>query len=108
MLRAWLGAFVLTQVVEVPLYRGLGKVPITLAFALSAITHPVVWLVFFSPRFVAPYEARLLCAELFAVLVEAALLARRIGCRRALRLALLANAASVLVGAMTRARWGVP
>ncbi len=107
-LEDWLGAFALTQLVEVPLYRGLGKVPVALAFSLSAITHPVVWLVFFSPRWVAPHEARLLCAEVFAVLVEAALLARPLGGRRALLLAALANAASVAVGTTTRALWGVP
>ena len=101
LIAAWARAFLLTQLVEVPIYRGVAKVPLGLAFAASAITHPIVWFVFFSPRVPLGYDAKLVLAEAFAVIVEAAVLTTtKMPRKRALGFALLANGASVVVGAM--------
>lgn len=108
LIAAWARAFVFTQVVEVPIYRGVAKVPLGLAFAASAITHPIVWFVFFSPRVPLGYDAKLVLAETFAVVVEAGLVATRTTWRRALGVALLANGASVGASVITRAWWGWP
>ncbi len=105
---AWARAFVFTQLVEVPIYRGVAKVPIGFAFSLSAITHPIVWFVFFSERYSLGYDARLAAAETFAVLAEAAMLATRAPFGRALGIALLANASSAGLAAVTRVLWGMP
>ena len=106
----WLNAFLLTQAVEVPIYvLGLGA-SVPAAFAASALTHPVVWFGFFSPAFAAPYSLRLVAAELFAWLAEAAWFAGavRLPRSRALGWALVANAASVLAGLATRALFDWP
>ena len=109
LIAAWARAFVFTQLVEVPIYRGLAKVPLGLAFAASAITHPIVWFVFFSERVPLGYDAKLGLAETFAVVVEAAVLATtKMPARRALGFALLANAASVVTSMATRAAFGWP
>jgi hypothetical protein len=103
MLREWLLAFALTQVVEMPIYasalRGrpdgrLGPQRASrwiVAFSASALTHPVVWFVF--PRFSWGYWRTALVAETFAIVVEAAWL-RLFGLRRALAWSVLANTAS--------------
>lgn len=126
----WLYAFALTQAVETPLYTlALGRlgqrpawarrptaaarpwplpVRVGLGFLASLLTHPVVWFVW--PWLVDPgahYLAFCLTAECFAVLVEAALLALG-GLRRALWIALAVNAASVGVGLLSRAFFGLP
>ena len=126
---AWLSAFALTQLVEVPIYlrallqpspgaeseseaedqtkpqRSLAAA-LALAFAASAITHPVVW--FVMPKLVPGSWLRMvLVAESFAILTEAAWL-RAFGLRRALAWAGLANAASVLVGLGLRRVFGWP
>lgn len=107
---AWANAFVVTQLVEVPIYVGLAPTRVGKAFVASLLTHPIVWFVFFSPRLPLVYEEKLLLGEAFAVLAEAIFL--RVGCgiatRRALGVALLANAASVAVGALGRALVGFP
>jgi hypothetical protein len=114
---AWLNAFLFTQAVEVPVYvaglRRLGEQPrwragagplpllgqLLLALLLSAVTHPVVWFVW--PRLVLNYPIMVACAEVFAVTVEALLLAGS-GCRRPLLLSFLANAASFGLGELSR------
>lgn len=108
LIAAWARAFVVTQLVEVPIYRGVAKVPLGLAFAASAVTHPIVWFVFFSPRFTLGYDARLASAETFAVLAEAAMIATRMRWWRALAFSLLANASSVVVGEILRYFLGFP
>jgi len=107
-LEAWLRAFLFTQLVEVPIYvRGLRCGPLV-AFGASAITHTIVWFGFFSPHWHAAYASRFAAAELFAWLAEAAyfrLLFRR---RRALAWSLVANAASVGLGLLSRRLFGAP
>ena len=113
MLVPWLIAFVTTQVVEVPIYmrallerggRVTGEAPVfarwpaalAVAFAASAITHPIVWFVW--PRVISgDYVLMVAVAEAFAILAEAAWL-RAFGLRRALLWAGFANAASVVFG----------
>ncbi len=121
----WLLAFAFTQAVEVPIYmRALRGRP-AVAFGASAITHPVVWfviprvwvrlylamiavrsdLIIRSPT--ARYVCMVLLAETFAVLVEAIYL-RAWGLRRALAWSLAANAASLTLGLLSRACFGLP
>ena len=109
--QAWFMAFALTQIVEVPLYRYAAPVRWWQGFSLSLVTHPCVWYV------IPPicygngmsYERIITIAELFAWLTEAAML-RMYGLRwrRALIIALLVNAASVVVGMTTRELFGWP
>ena len=120
----WLWAFLFTQAVEVPLYTLALRPPawlrarigtpaaapplltaLALAFAASLITHPFVWFAF--PLLPAPYEVQVVCAEAFAVLVEAGWL-RAFGLRHALVWSLLANGASLGLGLLSRALFGVP
>ncbi|MFO0576171.1 MAG: hypothetical protein U1A78_19380 [Polyangia bacterium] len=120
---AWLHAFLFTQAVEVPVYvaglRRLGGQPrwraapgplplvgrLLLALLLSAVTHPVVWFVW--PRLVTSYPIMVACAEVFALTVEALLLAAS-GCRRPLLLSFLANAASFGLGELSRRVFHLP
>lgn len=106
----WLSAFLLTQLVEVPIQApsvpGSVARRVCVAFGSSAITHPLVWLfVLFGPA--GSYDTRVLVAELGAVVVEAAWL-RAFGARRPLLVALFANAASIAVGLGSRASFGWP
>jgi hypothetical protein len=105
---AWLRAFLFTQLVEVPIYmRGAGcSLPV--AFGASLLTHPVVWFVFFSPRWNAGYTTRTVAAELFACLAEAAYLRFLAKRPRALLWSLGANAASLGLGLLSRSLFGVP
>jgi hypothetical protein len=108
MLAAWLRAFLFTQLVEVPLYmRGL-RCSFFAAFGASALTHPIVWFLFFSERWQAPYAARLVAAELFAWLVEGAYLRLIWKKPRAWRWALVANVASLALGLVSRRLFGGP
>ena len=106
LLRDWVAAFVLTQAVEMPIYRcGLGA-SWRAAFAASAITHPIVWFVFFSPAVsmqTVGYWPRFAAAEAFAWLVEGAWLAWATGRPRPLVWSAIANGASVAVGLVLRA-----
>lgn len=111
----WLGAFFFTQAVEVPIYastlaRGAPRRSLAsrLAIALgaSALTHPFVWFAF--PLLDLEWGVTVAWAEAFAVLVEALYLAAfGLSRRRALGVALLANAASLSLGLASRAvfRW---
>ena len=102
---AWLAAFTLTSVIEIPIHaRALARARaphrLLTAFAASAITHPFVFLVF--PRVLdSSGLLYLLIAESFAVGMEAWWL-KRWGVREALLWSLLANATSVAVGAVLR------
>lgn len=109
--QAWLVAFVLTQIVEVPLYRWLAPVGWLRGFSLSLVTHPAVWYVIppLCYRNGLHYHQMLWIAEIFAWSVEAGML-MLYGVRwyRALLVALLVNAASVLAGMAARAWLGMP
>ena len=104
----WLSAFLVTQLVEMPIYAQVLKARRRrwpLAFLLSALTHPVVYFVF--PLLPVSYWEHVSWAEAFAVLAEAFLL-RAMGVERPLWWALLANASSVIVGLTLRAYFGWP
>ncbi len=105
---AWLRAFLFTQLVEVPIYVRALDCSIPVAFGASAITHPVVWFGIFSPWIDADYGSRVIAAELFAWLVEAACFAFLFRKRRALLWAFVANGASASAGFLSRALFGVP
>jgi len=106
--RAWLVAFVFTEMVEVPIYWAGLRVGLLAAFGATAITHPILWFVIF-PHLGLPYVWLIVVGEAFAVSVEAAyfLLLRR-GLRRALLWSFLANAASFATGMLSRMLFGVP
>lgn len=116
----WFWAFVCTQIIEMPIYRfALARIATPpkrawlVAFGASALTHPIVWLVF--PRLFhrwieaddRGYWWMIAAAEAFAVIVEALWL-RWFGLRRALVWSIVANGASFGLGSLTRALWGVP
>ncbi len=120
-IKAWLGAFFFTQIVEVPIWAyalreqrrlGPGRAPwplwicVALGFGASAITHPFVWFAF--PRY-APgsYWVMVVQAEAFAVLVEAAY-TRAFGLRWSLGWSLVANGASAGLGLLSRSIFGWP
>ncbi len=99
---AWLAAFAVTQIVEMPIYafalreRGWAQ-RLALAFGASAVTHPFVWFLF--PALIEPYWTMVVCAEAFAVGVEALWLwAFGLTGWRAILWALVANGTSVGVG----------
>jgi hypothetical protein len=105
--RAWLIAFVFTQMVEVPIYsRGL-RVGVLPAFGASAITHPILWFVIF-PYLPLPYLWLIVVGETFALLVEGAYFAFFFHRKRALLWSALANGASFGVGMLSRHLFGVP
>jgi hypothetical protein len=100
----WGNAFLVTQLVEIPIYLYAGrnlpkKRRWLLAMGASTLTHPIVWFAF--PWSTAPYGPTIVAAECFAVLTEAGM-ARLAGMRRPLRWSFVANAASVLVGVTLR------
>jgi len=69
----WSGAFLLTQLIEVPIYlRAARSLPVLkrAAYALGAstITHPVIW--FCLPWESMPYATLLIVAECFAIGAE--------------------------------------
>jgi hypothetical protein len=104
---SWLTAFLLTQLIEVPIYlRGPGVRP-AVAFGASLLTHPLLWVAVAHPAAPGTYLQRLVAAELAAWLVEALYL-HLWGARRALLWALLANGASLAFGLLSRAVFGVP
>ncbi|GAB4202404.1 MAG: hypothetical protein OHK0013_15650 [Sandaracinaceae bacterium] len=104
----WLLAFLLTQLVEVPILaawlrpRPLGQ-RVLLAFGASAITHPILWWALRPLLAPISFEAYVGIGELFAVLVEAAYL-RRLGVEDALLASVTANGASWITG---RVLWAV-
>jgi hypothetical protein len=115
---AWLSAFLLTELVEAPVYRVFARTSWTVALVASAITHPFVWFVFpfLGLELDLPWAATATVSELFAWIVEAAwlVLAGRRGFApptsspRALVVSLVANAASVAVGFVTRSFFDWP
>jgi hypothetical protein len=102
-------AFVITQVVEIPVYERALRLSapgrerslwlrLAIAAAASTITHPVVWFVI--PR-LEPWALYAVVAETFAVAAETLWL-RWFGVERAFWWALLANALSVGIGVLVR------
>jgi hypothetical protein len=107
MLLGWLGAFAVTQAVEVPIYARALRGRWAVAFGASLLTHPVVWFGFPVWFRSLGYARHVALAEAFAVAVEALWLSR-FGVRRSVWWALAANAASVAVGLTSRWLWGWP
>ena len=105
--RAWLLAFVFTQLVEVPIYATGLRVGLLHAFGASAITHPILWFVLF-PYVKLPYLWLIVIGEAFALLVEAAYFAWVFRRRRALLWSAIANAASFGIGIVSRMLFGMP
>lgn len=110
-MRAWAIAFLFTQLFEMPVYAAALRARrpparLAIAFAASAITHPIVW--FGMLPFVAShYLHAFIAAECFAVVAEALWL-RSFGVPRAIAWSLAANATSVVLGFTSRALFGVP
>ena len=100
--RDWLTAFVLTQIVEVPILaawlrgrpwpRRLG-----LAFGASAITHPILWFVLRPLLASHSFVAYVVIGESVATLLEAWYL-QRLGVKDALLASVTSNAASWVTG----------
>lgn len=119
-LTAWLRAFLFTQIVEVPIYRRGLPTSWGAAFGASTITHPFVW--FFFPwiayAFDVSWYLTATASELFAWGIEAlwfwslgkkALFGQpAISGKRAIVVSLAANAASLGLGLVSRALFGVP
>ena len=104
LLLPWLKAFLLTQLIEVPIWvrsqRGVARplqARLGVGFGASAITHPIVW--FFFPWALASVDDRVMVAlaELFAWLVEWRW-AAHFGVRRPLLWSAVANGASFSAG----------
>ncbi len=105
--QAWLIAFVFTELVEVPIYSVGLRVGILPALGASAITHPLLWFVFF-PHVDLSYRAKLVSSELLVFLVEAAYFAFLFRRKRALLWSALANGASLGLGMLSRSLFGIP
>lgn len=123
---AWLGAFVLTQLVEAPLYAWCLRrwstlrtsERVVLALLPSTLTHPLLWLAFPPLREHLSYVAAVGVAEVLVVGVEAVAITPFLDAapagRRAGRVALafavaaVANALSVAVGLASRALFDWP
>jgi hypothetical protein len=110
----WFAAFVLTLAVEVPIAGYLLRrvepdrlrLAILLVFANLA-THPIVWYVLTQPFLVGTWEY-VLVAEGWAVAAEALFYAfafRGLRPRRAIGVAVMADAASFLVGWVVGELW---
>lgn len=100
----WLAAFLLTQVIEVPVYLLAAHALIlpkrvVYACGASTFTHPVIW--FCLPWAGGPYVPLVIVAEAFAVIVEA-LWGRLWRVQRPWKASLLANTASVCLGLTIR------
>jgi hypothetical protein len=86
--------------------RDLGEIRRSRSRSEPALPHPIVW--FVMPKLIAgDWLTMVLAAELFAIIAEAAWL-RAFGLDRALAWAAFANAASVLVGLISRQLFGWP
>lgn len=101
---SWAIAFAITQLVEMPIYRWLAPTSWPRAFALSLVTHPIVWFAFPLLYPTLGWTPMMWLAEAFAYLVEAAML-RAYGApwKRALAVSVIANTASIVVGELVRA-----
>lgn len=105
---AWLRSFVFTELVEVPIYTRAFKCSIWAAAGASALTHPIIWFVFFSSVWQADYVTKVVVSELFAFLAEAAYFRYAFGKKRALLWSAVANIASFSLGMISRRFFGLP
>lgn len=110
----WFLAFLMTQGIEVPLYMRFGGLSFLRALVPSAITHPIVWFVFFHPAVPLSWPEKFILAEVFAWLAEAAYLRwsrpaiPRMTLRRAVLLSLAVNGASLTAGLLSSRWFGFP
>jgi hypothetical protein len=100
----WSGAYLLTQLIEVPIYllaaRSLSPLKrATYAFGASTLTHPIIW--FCLQWGTLPYAVLLIIAETFAISTEG-LWGRSWHVPRPWLTSLLANAASFAIGMIIR------
>lgn len=97
-LSAWLIAFLLTQVVETPIYTAVlgGSHRLLKALGASTITHPLLW---FALPAIWPwgYWPMIAVGEVSVVAIEAVYL-NFLGLRRAWLWSLVANGASLTAG----------
>lgn len=104
---SWLTAYLLTQLVEVPIYligarrlrRGRRWL---LAFGASTVTHPVVWFLF--PWDNGPWIVSAVLSETFAFVTEA-WSGSLAGVEKPWLWSLLANASSVCAGLVVQGGW---
>jgi hypothetical protein len=98
----WLRAFILTQLLEIPLYSlalRSSTIPkrLVIAFGASLLTHPIVWALTGALAPVTSFWAIVAIMELFAVAVEGLYLSM-FGVRRPYLWAFLLNTWSFGVG----------
>lgn len=107
----WLRAFLLTQVIEIPIYMRIARCSFWQAFGASGITHPVLWFAIFS-FLPLPYLWLCVVGELWAWLGEAAYLKWVVKTEprlsRAVLWSLIANASSAGLGELCRWLIGYP
>ena len=110
----WFAAFLLTLAVEVPVAGYLlrrtepDRVRLVLLVVFANLaTHPIVWYVLTQPFLIGTWEY-MLVAEAWAVAAEAVfyvVVFRGLAARRAVGVAVAANAASFLVGRVVGELW---
>ncbi len=103
---SWLAAFVLTQVLEIPVWMWAGRKVFSskgrnflCAFGASAITHPVLWFAF--PWGSGDYYLVLIVGETFVFVVEA-LWAKWWGLAHPWGISALANGFSLGIGLLVQ------
>ena len=106
--RQWAVAFVLTQVVEIPVYLAFARrLPLgrrwLYAASTSAVTHPLLWFALPWHAAVTPqvHAALVVAGELGVVAAEASI-GRAFRAPRPLLAAAVANTTSVLVGLLVQ------
>lgn len=102
---AWFEAFLLTQLIEAPLYRIMLRCGLFRAFGASLLTHPIVWFIIPAIWHWRSYAAYFIMAECFAVVAEA-LYFRRFGGKRAFIASFVANATSASAGLLKHYLFG--
>jgi hypothetical protein len=103
----WAKAFLVTEIVEAPIYRIAIPARWRYALGASAVTHPFVWFAF--PELDLDWTVIAILSETFAVVVEAIFFWKlvRVRLARALLVSILANGSSVAVGLFLRSRFGI-
>jgi hypothetical protein len=106
-MKAWLAAFLFTQIIEVPIYTRALRGRALVAFGASALTHPIVWFVLPRLLFASSYRIKVLLYEIFAIGAEAIYMGS-FGLRRPLFWSFIANAISASLALICRANFGWP